>query len=158
MLDVDYVSAKKAMIDSQKYSPYEIGLGRLVNLDKAPFVGQASLRREAARPPKRELVGLDVDWDEVERLYEEVGLPPQVPTIASRASVPIYNEGIQVGRATSTTWSPTLKRMVALASVATSASGPGTRLQMELTVEHQRKQVGVKVAKLPFFDPPRKRA
>ena len=158
LLDVDYTSAKKALIPSQKYSPYEIGLGRLVNLHKAPYVGQAALRREAREGAPRELVGLDVSWDDVERLYEQAGLAPQLPATASRVSVPVFRDGEQVGRASSTTWSPTLKRMIALATLARDAARPGTPLQMEMTVEHRRREVGVKVAKLPFFDPPRKRS
>jgi len=158
LLDVDYVSCRKALIASQKYSPYEIGLGRLVNLDKALYVGQEALRREAKAGPARQLVGLDVDWQDVERLHDEAGLAPQLPATASRVSVPVYHDGLQVGKATSTTWSPTLKKMIALASVASGVAAPGSRLQMEMTVDHQRRKVGVTVAKLPFFDPPRKRA
>ena len=158
LADVDYLGAKKAVIPSQQYSPYEIGLGRLVNLDKAPYIGQAALRREAAAGPRRRLVGLDVDWNDVERLHDEVGLSPQLPATASRVSVPIYRDGVQVGKATSSTWSPTLKKMIALATVASDVAAPGTRLEMEFTVDHQRRQVGVTVAALPFFDPPRKRA
>jgi aminomethyltransferase len=158
LLDVDYVSAKKALVPSQKYTPYEIGLGRLVHLDKAPFVGQAALRREAREGPKRQLVGLEVDWDDLERLYDEAGLPPQLPATASRVSVPLYRDGTQIGRATSTTWSPTLKKMIALASVESPVAEPGTELDMELSVDHQRKHVRVTVTRLPFFDPPRKRA
>ena len=158
LLDVDYVGVKKALIASQKYSPYEIGLGRLVSLKKAPYIGLPALAREAKEGPARQLVGLEVDWDELERLYDEAGLPPQLPATASRVSVPVYGEGVQVGKATSTTWSPTLKKMIALATVASPSAAVGTRLRMEVTVDHQRKQVGVTVAKLPFFDPPRKRA
>jgi aminomethyltransferase len=158
LLDVDYTSAKKALIPSQKYSPYEIGLGRLVNLQKAPYVGQAALRHDAKQGAPRELVGLDVSWDDVERLHDEAGLAPQIPLTASRVSVPVFQDGVQVGRASSTTWSPTLKKMIALATVARDAARPGTSLQMEMTVDHRRREVGVVVAKLPFFDPPRKRA
>jgi aminomethyltransferase len=157
LLDVDYVGAKKALIPSQTYSPYEIGLGRLVHLDKAPFIGQAALRRTANEGPPRQLVGLEVDWPDLERLYDEAGLAPQLPATASRVSVPVYREGGQVGKATSSTWSPTLKKMIALATVSSEAAAPGTRLEMETTVDHRRKTVGVAVAKLPFFDPPRKR-
>ena len=158
LLDVDYTSAKKALIPSQKYSPFEIGLGRLVNLQKAPYVGQAALRNEARQGAARELVGLDVSWQDVERLHDEAGLAPQIPLTASRVSVPVLQDGVQVGRASSTTWSPTLKKMIALATVAREAARPGTTLQMELTVEHRRREASVTVAKLPFFDPPRKRA
>jgi aminomethyltransferase len=158
LLDVDYVGSKKALIPSQAYTPYEIGLGRLVHLDKAPFIGQAALRRVAREGPPRQLVGLDVEWPDLERLYDEAGLAPQLPATASRVSVPVYRDGDQVGKATSSTWSPTLKKMIALATVSSDAVAPGTRLSMELTVDHRRRTVGVAVAKLPFFDPPRKRA
>jgi aminomethyltransferase len=158
MLDVDYTSARKALIPSQRYSPYEIGMGRLVHLDKAPFVGQAALRRLEAAGPARRLVGLDLDWTDIERLHDEVGLAPQVSAVASRAAVPVFHDGHQVGRATSTTWSPTLKKMIALACVESGLAAVGTRLEYEFTVDYRRKTVGATVAKLPFFDPPRKRA
>jgi aminomethyltransferase len=158
LLDVDYTSAKKALIPSQKYTPGEIGLGRLVQLQKAPFIGQAALQREARVGAPRQLVGLEIDWDGLERLYDEVGLPPQVPATASRVSVPVYSGEAQVGRVTSSTWSPTLKKMIALASLATPSAALGQRLEMEWTVEHERRRVDATVAKLPFFDPPRKRA
>jgi aminomethyltransferase len=158
LLDVDYTSARKALIPSQKYSPYEIGLGRLVNLQKAPYVGQQALRREAKQGAPRELVVLDVSWDDIERLHERAGLAPQIPLTASRVSVPVYRDGVQVGRASSTTWSPTLKKMIALATVARDAAEPGTRLELEVTVDYRRQQAAAVVAKLPFFDPPRKRS
>jgi aminomethyltransferase len=158
LLDVDYVGSKKALIDSQRYTPYEIGLGRLVAANKAPFVGQAALARERAAGPARQLVGLDVDWDDLERLHDEAGLPPQLPATASRLSLPVYDGERQVGKATSQTWSPTLKKLIGLGTVASNVSAPGTRLHMEFTVDHQRRRVLVTVAPLPFFDPPRKRA
>ena len=158
LLDVDYVSARKALIPSQQYSPYEIGLGRLVNLEKAPCIGQQALRAEAKRGPARQLVGLEVDWDHLDRLHDAAGLPPQLPLTASRVAVPVYRGGKQVGKATSSTWSPTLKKMIALATLASDQAQPAARLEMELTVNHERKRVGVTVKPLPFFDPPRKRA
>ncbi|HET7746306.1 MAG TPA: aminomethyltransferase family protein [Vicinamibacteria bacterium] len=157
LLDVDYVGSRKALIPSQKYTPYELGLGRLVHLDKPPFIGQKALREQSKRGPERELVGLDADWDDIERLFDEAGLAPALPATASRVSVPVFRGGKQVGKATSSTWSPTLKRFIALASLQSSSAKPGTRLDMEFTVNHERKTVGVTVAKLPFFDPPRKR-
>jgi aminomethyltransferase len=157
MLDVDYTSSRKALIPSQRYTPYEIGMGRLVHLDKSPFVGQGALRRLAAEAPARQLVGLDLDWTDIERLYDEVGLAPQIPAVASRAPVPVFQDGHQVGKATSTTWSPTLKKMIALATLESSAAAVGTRLEFEFTVDHKRKTVAATVAKLPFFDPARKR-
>jgi aminomethyltransferase len=156
LIDVDFFSSRKAMIASQKYSPYEMGLGRLVDLDKSRFIGQRALREEHARGPSRQIVGLEIDWNEVERIYEKAGLAPAVAATASRVAVPVYRNGRQVGRATSTTWSPVLKRMLALATIDRPHYAEGTQLQMEVTVEATRHKVGARVVKTPFFNPPRK--
>jgi len=162
LIEVDYISSKKALIEAQKYSPYEIGLGRMVDLGKEHFVGREALTAEQKRGAKRQFVGLEIEWDDVEWLYEKIGLTPQVASTASRVAVPIYDTGDamarQVGKATSTTWSPTLKKMIALASVETKFAEPGTKLRMEYTVEAMRGRVGATVAKLPFFNPARKMA
>jgi len=159
LIEVDYVSSKKALIPEQHYTPGEIGLGKLVDLKKENFVGREALALEAHRGgPPRQLVGLEVNWTEVETLYEKIGMPPQVPATASRVAVPVYRAGRQVGKATSTTWSPTLKRMIALASVSRESAAPASTLSMELTVEAARKTVSAKIVPLPFFNPPRKTA
>jgi glycine cleavage system T protein (aminomethyltransferase) len=158
LIDVDFNSSKKALIEEQKYSPFEMGLGRLVHLNKQRFVGQSALRREQEVGSAREIVGLEIDWPEVERLYEEVGLPPSVSPIASRVAVPVFKEGNQVGKATSSTWSPTLKKMIALATVDRGCTRLGTRLQYEVTVEAKRQRVHATVVKTPFFNPKRKTA
>ncbi len=158
LIEVDYISSKKALIESQKYSPFEIGLDRMVHLDKEAFVGRTALMREHHAGPKRRLVGLELNWTEIERLHERLGLPPQPPTTASRVHVPVYKGRTQVGKATSTTWSPLLKRVIALASVESRYSAPGTQVEVEVTVEAVRERVSATVAKLPFFSPPRKTA
>jgi aminomethyltransferase len=158
LIDVDFNSSKKALVDEQRYSPFEMGLGRLVHLDKNRFVGQAALIAEQKRGFAREIVGLEIDWPQVEAIYENVGLPPAVSAIASRVAVPVFKEGIQVGKATTTTWSPTLKRMIALATVKREYTRPGTRLQFEITVEAVRHHVRATVVKTPFFNPKRKTA
>jgi glycine cleavage system T protein (aminomethyltransferase) len=158
LIEVDYTSSKKALIESQQYSPYEIGLGRLVHLDKENFIGRSALTAEKQRGTRRKLVGLEIDWNEIERRYEAVGLAPQVPSTASRVAVPVYAGHTQAGKATSITWSPTLKKMIALASVVSERSAPGAQLQIELTVEAVRHKVKATVVPLPFFNPPRKTA
>jgi aminomethyltransferase len=135
-----------------------MGLGRLVNLKKARFIGQPALRRELERGHARQVVGLDVDWPEVEAIYEKLALAPAIGATASRVAVPVYHAGRQVGRATSTTWSPTLKKLIALATVDRPHYADGTQLQMEVTVEAVRHRVKATVVKTPFFDPKRKTA
>jgi aminomethyltransferase len=159
LIEVDYNSSKKALIESQRYSPFELNFGRLVHLDKENFIGRTALFEEQKRGgPKRQLVGLEINWPEVEKLYEAVGLAPTAPSTASRVHVPVFRGGMQIGKATSSTWSPLLKKMIALASVPTHQAKPGTKLQMEYTVEAVRHRVGASVVPLPFFNPPRKTA
>ncbi len=156
LIEVDYFSSKKALIDSQKFSPAEIGLGKLVDLKKESFVGREALAQEAKKGTERALVGLEINWSEVEALYEKWKMAPQVPAMASRVAVPVYRGGKQVGKATSTAWSPTLKKMIALACVRRENAAVGTTLSMEMTVEAVRHTVSAKVVPLPFFNPPRK--
>jgi aminomethyltransferase len=158
LIEVDYISSKKALIDAQKYSPAEIGLGKLVDLKKENFVGREALAQEAKIGAERALVGFEINWNEVEALYDKLKMAPQVPSMASRAAVPVYCRGRHVGKATSTTWSPTLKKMIALACVSRENASIGTTLSMEMTVEAVRHTVSAKVVPLPFFNPPRKTA
>ena len=158
LIEVDYISSKKALISSQKYSPYELGFGRMVHLDKENFVGRSALAQQNKNGVPRQLVGLEADWTEVEARYEEFGLTPVAPAQASRTHVPVYSGSKQVGKATTTTWSPLLKKLIALASVDSAYSKPGTKLQMEITIEAIRQKVTATVVKLPFFNPERKTA
>jgi aminomethyltransferase len=158
LIDVDFFSSKKALIASQKYSPFEMGLGRLVQLDARPFVGRGALIGEQKRGPSQQIVGLEVGWPAVEALYEKLGLAPQIASTASRTAVPVYRNGRQVGRATTTTWSPVLKKLIALATVSAPHIAEGTTLEFEVTVEAVRHRVPATVVKTPFFNPARKTA
>ena len=158
LIDVDFYSSRKALIEAQKYTPLEMGLGRLVTIDKAPFVGRGELVAEQRRGAARMIVGLEIDWKDVERLYERFDLPPVAPTTASRVHVPVTHGGRQVGRATTTAWSPTLKRLIALATIDAPYFAVGTRLQMEVTIQGTRHLAGASVVKTPFFNPSRKTA
>jgi aminomethyltransferase len=159
LIEVDYTSARHAMNPEQNYSPNEIGLGRLVSFDKGDFVGRLALEREArAGGPARRLVGLQLDWYDIEGLYDAQGLPPAISPVVDRSPVPVFAAGRQVGRATSHGWSPILKQAIALASVGPQFEPIGTRLSVEWTVEGRRGRVGAMVVELPFLDLDRKRA
>jgi aminomethyltransferase len=160
LIEVDYTSARHAINSDQNYSPGEIGLGRLVNLDKdGDFVGRLALEREArAGGPARRLVGLQLDWYDIEGLYDAQGLPPAISPSVDRNPVPVFAGGRQVGRATSHGWSPVLKQAIALASVAPQYEALGTGLSVEWTVEGRRGRVAATVVETPFLDLDRKRA
>jgi aminomethyltransferase len=154
LADVDYHSSRKALTYAQRYTPYELGLGRLVHKDKGPFVGRRRLL--LGQRPARQIAGLEIAWNEVEDLYRKAGLPPQVPGTASRVAVPVYRGGRQIGRATSTAWSPILKQLIALATIDAPFYALGTRVGVEMTVEAVRHRVTAHVVETPFFRPGRK--
>jgi aminomethyltransferase len=159
LMDVDYVSARKALTPRQTSSPLELDLAWTVSLRKEHFVGRKALAAEHARGPEWQFVGIEVSWESLEQLYAKVGLAPQLPNTAWRTSVPLYDRGgEQIGYATSGGWSPLLKKYIALAHLRSRYAKAGTAVEMEVTVEHQRKRADARVVKKPFFDPERKRA
>jgi aminomethyltransferase len=154
MLDVDYTSAGHAWIEAQKSSPFELGLDWTVALDKPGyFVGRKALEREKREGSAWKMVGIEIDWVGMEKLYAEVGLPPQVPGTAIRASMPIMVGEVQVGYASTASWSPLLKKYIALAHLQRPYYELGTDVRMEITVEHHRKHAPALVVKLPFYEP-----
>jgi aminomethyltransferase len=83
LLEVDYIGVEKALIPSQKYTPFEIGLGWTVDLKKEQSVGSRELRKESERGPSRQVVGLEIDL----RDYDHPStsrLPPQTPDSVAR--------------------------------------------------------------------------
>ena len=156
LIDVDFCSVRKALTASQLYTPFEMSLDRLVELDKGPFIGRAALAAERTRGPRRRIVGLAMHWPDVEALYDAVGLPPLAQATTSRVAVPVHAGGRQIGRMTSSTWSPVLKQMIGLATVDAASSGPGTELSVEHTVDAVRHRVRATVTPTPFFNPKRK--
>lgn len=157
LIEIDYISAHKARIEAQKSSPYELGLGWTVALNGADFIGRKALIAEKEKGSKWTFVGMHIDWLDLERLYDEVDLPPQVAGRASRAAVPIYKNGRQIGQATSRTFSPILKKYIALGTVLSEHASLGTQVQLEITVEYSREKGDATLVKTPFFDPQRKR-
>ena len=161
LVEVDFDSVRRALIPEQSFSPFELGiLGRFVDFEQeTEFVGRRALEREQERggPPRR-LVGLELEWEPLEELYRAKGLTPALDPAPSRVPVPLYARGRQIGKATSTTWSPILKNVVALASVEARYGEVGTRIEAEWTVEARRSRTPATVVELPFFNPERKTA
>ncbi len=154
MLEVDYTSAPQAWIEAQKSSPFELGLDWAVALDKQGyFVGRRTLEREKRRGSAWKLMGLEVSWEGLEQFFKEAGLPPQIPAMAVRASLPVMVGNVQVGYASTSTWSPVLKKYIALAHLHRPYFEAGTGVRLEITVEHHRQYAPARVVKLPFYEP-----
>ena len=154
---VDYTSARRAQIERQKSSPFELGFDWMVELDRPPFAGQAALRAEKAAGSPKKVVGLEIDWNDFERIYERFELPPHLATETCREGVPLFRGSRQVGYATSRTWSPLLKKYLALGTIEQEHAAPDTELEIEVTCEYERHRARASVRKLPFFDPERKK-
>jgi glycine cleavage system T protein (aminomethyltransferase) len=160
LVDAEYTSARHAVATEQMYSPFELGFGRLVHLAKdVNFNGRDALLAEhAGGGPTRRLVGLDLDWAGIEGMFARHGLAPAIPSTVLRDPVPVSKEATQVGRVTSLTWGPTIKKMVGFGSVDRHLERAGTRVSVEWTVEGERGNVGATVVPMPFYDPERKRS
>ena len=117
-------------------NPYELGLGRLVNLDiEADFIGKAALAQIHAEGPKRQQIGLVLDC---------------APLLGPNTRFwPITQNGAQVGKVTSAVYSPRLQKNIALAMVDTAAAVLGA--QVEVTTGSG--VVGAQVVERPFYDP-----
>ncbi len=157
---VEFHNAAHCLVESQKSTPFELGLSWTVDLDREPFCGQRALQAERQSGSQLALVGLELDWNEQEALYAKHGLPVQVHPGAWRSGVPVYNNdgSRQIGKATSGAWSPMIKKNLALASIDTRYAKIGTRLKIEYTVEYQRETVTADVAPMPFYNPEHKKA
>ena len=158
LIEVDYISARKALIPDQKSSPFDLGLDWAVHLEKPGFIGRRALLQEKASGSRWRWVGFEVEWDSLESLYAAVDLAPRLAGRASRSPVPVYRDGRQVGQVTSHTFSPLLKKYIGLGTVVREQARLGDTVQMEFTIEYARHNARARLVKPQFFNPPRKRA
>ena len=159
MAGVDYHSSRTARHPSLAVSPYEIGMDRLVDLDKPAFIGKRALMNEvAAGGPATRLVGLELDLNVFEDAYLDLGYPIEHPLRAWRHVTPLTRKGETIGRATSGTFSPLLKRSIALGFLPVKHADVGSTVGIEWQIEETRQTIPATVVTLPFLDLPRKRS
>lgn len=160
MNGVDYYSAHQCMIESRKSSPYEIGLGWTVKPGKKrQFIGRKAILEEKAKGSAWAFSGIEIDWLDLEARFGKHGLPPELPHGVWREPHCIYDTGgLQVGYASSGSWSPLMKKNLALVTLKPGYDRPGQPLLIEWMVEFQRVLLECKVVPPPFFDPERKKA
>ena len=122
-------------------NPYEIGLGRLVNLDiDANFIGKEALNKINTDGIKRKQVGVILDCE-----------PLKGPNTNFWK---IFKNGNVVGKITSAVHSPRLKKNIALAMVSVEQSELGN--QFDVVINSQL--VKATVVEKPFYDPKKKLA
>jgi aminomethyltransferase len=169
LINVEFSSSRLAFTEQQRVTPVELGFGwmlRGIDADDRPFIGRNAIRREIAGKTSRwSTVGLMIDWRDYDRLYREAGL------IAPKSETPLAYEsmlydrpgdsgepGDRIGYATSLMYSPVLQRHIAIARVRPDLAAVGSRVHLELTIDHRYRTVAADVAKLPLFNPERKTA
>ncbi len=171
LINVEFSSSRFAFTDQQRVTPVELGFGwmlRGIEADDRPFIGRTAIRREITdRTSRWSTVGLLLDWADWNRLYTEAGLiPPKDETplpyesmlYRTGAGIGADGPGERIGYATSVMYSPILQRHIAIARVRPDLAAVGTRVHLELTIDHEYRTVAADVAKLPLFNPERKTA
>ena len=158
LIGVDFHSSTKVMYEFQKSSPFELSLDWTVKLEKEFFVGQSALQAEKHHGIFRRTVGLEVDLNGLGAFFSEYGMPLVLPYQAWNDAVPVYGQEGRIGKATSGTWSPMLKKYIALARVPQKYAHPGEQVGLEMTIEGHRRPIKAEVVQTPFFNPPRKMA
>jgi aminomethyltransferase len=136
-------------------SPYEVGLGYLVHLNKGDFIGKVSLQAEMDNGgPARGLVGLELNWQEILDHYVARGLPPEVTPRVRWDTMPVKVGDKISGRASSATWSPTLKKLIAFACLDKDLSQIGTEVRVDWRDQCLQLigPVTARVVGLPFID------
>ena len=120
-------------------NPFELGLGRLVDLEmEAEFIGKAALTRIAREGVTRQQVGIQID-----------GTPLTGP---NNEYWPVMVSDNRVGQVTSAIYSPRLEQNIALAMVNIEHSAIDSRAEIVMPFEHR---IG-KVVPKPFYDPSKK--
>ena len=141
---VDFVPAEQVLRHGRGRSPFELGLGWLVDFDKGPFTGRAALLKEREQGSRFRFVRLDV-----------AGNKP-----ASESFI-LNKSGKVVGHATSAAWCPTAKRNLALASLEMPWGRPDDELYAEIYYSREqhwtRLEARCAVMDGPAWDPPRRR-
>ncbi len=133
-------------------TPLELNLHRFVDFDKgADFLGREALRREFEAGPKRSMLGIEVDWRDIVGLYQGLDIPPEVTPRVVRYPLPIYRDGSRIGRTTSVTWSPTVRKVIGFAHVAADHAGAGTPVSVDWTAGEVRGEVGATLVALPHY-------
>jgi glycine cleavage system T protein (aminomethyltransferase) len=163
LIGVEFSSSRFAWTDQQRVTPAELGFRWMlkgIDDDSRPFIGRPAIRKELAGKASRwSTVGLLVDWHDWDRLWTEAGLlPPKDERPLTSESMLYSADGERAGYATSLMYSPVLQRHIAIARVRPGHAAVGSRLNLELTVDHEYRTVAAQVARLPLYDPERKTA
>lgn len=109
-------------------TPFEAGLGFAVKMGKTGFIGKKALEEKAS--PARVRVGLEITGRGIARENEG-----------------IFLGGKSIGKTTSGTYCPRLKKALAMARVESSAAKPGSAVEVDI----RGRRVAAQIVPLPFY-------
>jgi aminomethyltransferase len=163
LIDVDFYSSRYAWNDDQRTTPVELGMGwmlRDLDKDDRAFVGRRAIERELKHGTSRwRTVGLTVDWEDWNRVYDERGIVPPKDHTPEHGGMMIYDDALQrIGYTPSFVYSPMVQRHIGIARVRPEHAAVGSEVGLEVTIDHRYEVVKAHVGRLPFFNPPRKTA
>ena len=163
LIDVDFDSARFAWNDDQRTTPVELGLGWMVNdLERSerPFIGRRAIEREITEGTSRwKTVGIIVDWEHWARAHNDRGLVTPKDHHPGHGAMMLYDDALErVGYVPSFVYSPLLQRHIGIGRVRPEHGKPGTKVGIEVTIDHRYEVIDSQVTRLPFYDPPRRTA
>ena len=140
----EFMPAHASVRTGHTRSPFELGLGWLVDFNKTNFNGRKALLAQQKLGHRYNLVKLDIDGNK-----------------PARDSYVFTKNNKQIGTVTSAIWSPSAKASIALATLEVPHGEPGEELRVEIYYQKELKWSRVmataRVVTDVFYDPPRKR-
>jgi aminomethyltransferase len=166
LMGADFHTSRFAWVDAQRETPSELGwnwMFRKLAEDGRDFIGRPAIEAEIEQRTSRwTTVGLAVDWNDYERVYNAAGVVPPRHEIYAESTMSIYRRGEKewdyAGYASSFFSSSLLRTPLAIAKLPLDLAKPGSEVDLEVTVIRRPENVLARVERMPFFSPPRKTA
>jgi aminomethyltransferase len=162
LIDADFASSRYAWTDGGRSTPVELGLAwmfRDLDKDQRPFIGREAVIRDLEGGARWKMVGLVIDWKDWDATYKAAGhVPPKDHTPMMDETVLYYDGDKRAGFSTSFMYSPMMQRHIALAQVIPELATPGSKVEYEVTIDHQLHYIRAVVTDLPFYNPPHRKS
>ena len=134
------------------HTPAELNFGRLVNFNKSgDFVGRKALQNELEVGQGKVMVGLEIDYRQIEDVHSKHGMPSFISPKVYRKPSEIHGErGEKIGFATSVTWSPNLNKMIGFAHIKTEHAEQGKQVDLMWDFRGEKAAISTALVPLPF--------
>ena len=151
----DKPSADVVIQQDDHITPFELGIGHCVNLDKQDdFLGKQALIAEKQNGSQRGMVGLEMDLQGIVNLFIEHGMAPEVSPRVRWDRLKVLHNDRFAGLASSVTWSPTVRKMIGFACIRKDLAETGVELTLQWKDFWGKElgEVGARVVEYPFIE------